>query len=206
MRCAICGGEIDSETKRCTGCGECWGGGNRGVAQEASRETDLYYREIAPPSFTERCISAVGNALRSADRFASESVGKAASAVGLKTDSRQNRFIAYGTVLLIIALAVVLPIVFVSSCAEQGIEGTWVNAGSAGNVSMEFSSDGEVTMYVLSGDTQKVYRSGAYSVEGSLLKINYNDGESVTLTYRIEKDTAVFTLLSTGESQTYKRK
>lgn len=205
MRCALCGGEIDAQTKQCVKCGECWGGGNRGVAQEVSK--DLYEPYIPPePSFTEKCISAVKAALAPADKILASSAGKAAELLKIKTTARQNKTIAYSFILAVLAVIILVPTICCTACSESGLHGRWTAADSSGSVQMEFTKDGEVIMYILSGEVEKPYRSGTYTVDGNMLEIHYDDGESITLTYSVSKDTAVFTLLSTGESQTYNRK
>lgn len=205
MRCALCGGEIDTRTKQCVKCGECWGGGNRGVAQEVSKEPSEPY--IPPePSFVEKCTSAVKSALAPADKFLVNCAGKAAGLLKKQTTIHQNRTIAYCFILVVLAVIILVPAICCTACSESDLYGKWTAADSDGSVIMEFSKDGEVTMYVLSGDSEKAYRSGTYSVNGSLLEIHYSDGESITLTYSLNRSTAVFTLLSTGESQTYVRK
>lgn len=205
MRCALCGGEIDSKTKQCVKCGECWGGGNRSVAQEVSRDIEEPYNPPAP-TFTERCASSVKKVISSVDKLLVVCAGKAASIFKKKTTVHQNRTLAYSFLLAVLAVIIIIPTVCCTACSESGLYGKWVAVDSSGSVSMEFSKDGTVTMYVLSGEEEKVYRSGTYSIDGDLLNIRYDDGESITLTYSVNKETVVFTLLSTGQSQTYERK
>lgn len=206
MRCALCGGEIDSKTKQCLKCGECWGGGNRGIAQDISRVDDAPVEEFEQPSLAEVCLQYVKGLLTPVDKALVGCAGKAAALFNKKTTAHQNRLLAYGSVLVILALIIIIPTVCCAACTSQEICGRWVSADSGGSVSIEFSEHGDITMYVLSNGEEKVYRSGTYSTDGELLEIHYDDGEVITLTYSIDKDTAVFTLLSTGQSQTYIRK
>lgn len=206
MRCALCGGEIDSKTKQCLKCGECWGGGNRGIAQDISRVDTTPIEEPEQPSFLDICAIRLKNALSPIDKALVGCAGKAAALFNKKTTAHQNRLLAYGSLLVVLALVIIIPIVCCAACSSDDICGRWVCADSTGSVSIEFSDGGEITMYVLSSGEEKVYRSGTYSTDGELLEIRYDDGEVITLTYSINKDTAVFTLISTGQSQTYIRK
>ncbi len=206
MRCALCGGEIDSRTKKCSVCGECWGGGNRGIAQEVSREIDTSDESFREPSFLSRCADNIGKALSAVDKAIVRSTGKAASSLKLKTTARQNRTVAYGIILFLIAAVIIVSAVSCALNRRHELCGTWVSSESGGSVAIEFSPDGEVSLLIISGETEKVYRHGTYTADGDLLKLHYDDGESITFTFSIDGNSAVFTLLSTGESQTYQRK
>lgn len=205
MRCALCGGEIDSRTKQCTKCGECWGGGNRGIAREVSRETSAYPSTITP-SRRFQCSDNIQKAVSAVDRAFVRSVGKIASSLKIKTSVQQNRAIAYGVLFFIISVILIVSVVSCTACRKHEICGTWIPEDSEGSVAIELSADGEAKLLIISDGTERVYRKGLYSVSGDLLELCYDDGERITLTFTIDGDNAVFTLLSTGESQTYKRK
>ncbi len=206
MRCALCGGEIDSISKKCLKCGECWGGGNRGVASEALRDIPPEQLQSFAPSFTDKIRDSVCKLFRSFDNVLISFTEKAANALKIKTTHKQNRSIAYALLIFLLTAALIIPFIFTSACFEPDICGKWISEDSNGNVIIEFESDGQITMFVASDGTEKAYRCGSYTLDGSLLKISYDDGETITMTFSIEKDTAVFTLLSNGQSQTYKRK
>lgn len=206
MRCAICGGEIDSKTRKCLKCGECWGGGNRGVAQDISRIDDSPKNEPAPSSFFDPYIDRVKTALSTADTAVTGCVGKLATLFNRKTTERQNRLLAYGTIIAILAVLIIVPLVCCNACTVDGLCGRWSAADSNGSLTVEFTDSGEINMYVLSGDEEKLYRSGTYSLDGEFLNIHYDDGEFITMTCSVNRDAAVFTLLATGQEQVYIRK
>ncbi len=206
MRCAICGGEIDSRTKQCTRCGECWGGGNRGIAREVSGDADYYAAPPPPPTFTEKAISFIQGVFKKADSFLTGCAGKAASLFGRTTTRRQNRIIVCCFILLLLTAVITVSVICSSSCSEPEICGVWISEDSDGSVSVELTADGGINILVLSQGSEKVYRSGQYFISGDLMEIHYDDGEVITLLFSVDRDTAVFTLLSNGQSQRYSRK
>ncbi len=206
MRCAICGGEIDDKNGKCLKCGECWGGGNRGVARKISEIGDSVQNEPAPSSFFDPFISLIKAVFFAVDNAVVDFAGKVNSLLKTKTTKRQNRLLAYGTIIAFFALLIVVSLVCCNACSSDGLCGRWSAADSSGLLTVEFTESGEINMYVVSGDDEKLYRSGQYSIDGELLTIHYNDGEFITLTYSVNNDSAVFTLISTGQEQVYNRK
>ncbi len=205
MRCAICGGEIDKSTKKCTLCGECWGGGNRSIAQQVSYNTEIEYR---PPSLTliEKAVLFIKNIASAADKALVAFGHKITGLFGKKSSDKLSRIISCCIVLAAALLIAVIPAAACSSCASDELEGQWISEDSAGAVTIEFSSDNKISMYILSGGEEKLYRQGDYILNDKLIEIRYSDGESITMSYDLDGNTATFTLLSNGQSQTYKRK
>ena len=225
MRCAVCGGEIDNETKRCKHCGECWGGGNYSVAQSLMREDEEEYiapdsrvvkRESGLTTFLSSCACTVKNAYFALDDALSPAADRIVDIVrsrqpvmsraSQKENPRRDRAFVYLSVLLIIAVILLSVIGISSSCtAKNTIKGRWSLAGSEeqSRVVMEFSSGSRVKMYIGAEDDRHLYKEGNYVFRDDMLKIDYSDGSELILEVEMTGDTAIFSDPVTGKQQTY---
>lgn len=219
MRCIVCGGEIDEETKRCEKCGECWGGGNYSVARtiSARRQEDDYTApgsRAVQPSFFSRLRDGLFSAYCAVDDTLAPAADRVVFAVrsrqkvlnrAERISPRRDRAVVYLSALLLIAVIIIAVVGISAGSKAPTLVGRWSLEGNEADshVVMEFSSSKEIKMWIGDEGDRHLYRQGTYSVTDDLLSIDYNDGSHVLLRLELGSDNALFRDPATDKAQKY---
>lgn len=228
MRCEHCGCEVNMQTLRCTACGASILDDMHSAAQTQPQSSEQrqkpQQKEAASAQQTtgqqkneqrqSKGLLARADAILApfADRILEKYYAKMPKMNRAKDSRDLDRMVIYAIALGILVLIVVVVLVIILS-QSPAIVGRWT-AGTqdvqSDSLTFEFTSKGEVNVYVKALEGELLYKSGSYSTRRddgrNLLEIRYSDGSVSTLYYEIDGKEGEFTNAQSGAVQTWHRR